>query len=473
MSEQRLDELAASLGRTRPVLDDIARARIAAGIQAAHDRRGPARQERRMPWLAAGGIAAALALAVVIALRPRLADRADRAAPGSAPVIARMPDGVPLLAGSDAAVSGELAQASVTLYGRGWATHHGPRLTVEADAFLVDRAVGDAPIEVAARGAKIRLLHATFAAFSASELRVTVIRGEVALLCPGAESMRVVPAGQTVRCAPPPSPAPLPAPAMPGGSPPPAAPPPAPRAAATAPLAASTAPLAAIGAAATTGSARFDAAGADASQAAVPGSSLRALAAGSAGPIPPAPGTSLRTLAPGAAEPGAATPAPSADLAARYAEAERLMASDADAARRVLRALVSDAPGAPEAAPALLDLARLAAAGGDHPAARAALDELAHHPGAAALAMPAAYLRCLVTQGDAGRRACFAGFRARFPGSPHDADALAWLATAAARSGDCAAALALITEFLDHYPDAPAAPAIQAWKTRCDRAARP
>jgi hypothetical protein len=470
MSEQRLDELAASLGRTRPALDDIARARIAAGIQAAHDGRGPARRERRVPWLVAGGIAAALALAVGIALRPR---PAGRAAAGPAPAIARLPDGVPLLAAGDATVSGELAQATVTLYGRGWATYQGPRLTVEAEAFLVDRTAGDAPVEVAARGATIRVLHATFAVASASELRVTVIRGEVALRCPGAEATNVVTAGQAARCEPPP-PAP-PAASMPGAPPPPVAPPPpaappgepppapAPRAALTAagadpvaapaPRAAPSAPLAAsAGAASAAGSAVR------------PERSAPRFTAGDA--------ASLRAIAPGSAEPAPAT-ALHADPAARYAEAERLMASDADAARRALRALVSDTPGAPEAAPALLDLARLAAAGGDHAAARAALDELAGHPAAAALAMPAAYLRCLVTPGAARRRACFAGFRARFPGSPHDADALAWLAAAAAGSGECPAALALIGEFLDRYPDAPAAPAIRAWKARCDRAASP
>jgi hypothetical protein len=86
--------------------------------------------------------------------------------------------------------------------------------------------------------------------------------------------------------------------------------------------------------------------------------------------------------------------------------------------------------------------------------------------------MPAAWLRCLAT-GDAGQRACFAGFRTRYPGSPHDADALAWLAAAAARDGNCAAARALIAEFLERYPDTPAAPAIRGWKTRCERAASP
>jgi outer membrane protein assembly factor BamD (BamD/ComL family) len=404
-------------------------------------------------WLVGGALAAAVALAA-IGLRPRPAEPTAAVAP--APGVVRLPDGVPLLAARDATVTGELGQATVTLYGRGWATHQGHRLTVEAEAFVVDQPAGDAAVEIAARGATIQVLRATFAVASSSELRVTVIRGEISLRCPGAASTSVVTAGQAARCEPPPAaPAPpLPAPATPGGlpgEPPPV--PPAPRAASTAPRAADAAtrtPAVRRETSASPPSTAGDVAGSPAAAA----SAAPAIATGSPEPDPPA-------------------SAPRADPAARYAEAERLMASDADAARRALRALVTEAPAAPEAAPALLDLARLAAAGGDHLAALAALDELDRHPGAAALAMPAAYLRCLVTPGDAGRRACFAAFRARYPGSPHDADALAWLAAAAARAGDCAAAQALSGEFLERYPDAPTAPAIRAWKARCERAAPP
>jgi hypothetical protein len=455
MSEQRLDELVATLAGTRPVLDDIARARIAAGIQAARDPEPVARPGRRMRWLVGGGIAAAVAIAAAIGLRARPADSAATVVPagGTSP----LPDGVPLLAAGDAAASGELAHATVTLYGRGWATHQGNRLTVEADAFVIDRATGDTPVEIAARGATIRVMHATFAVASSSDLRVTVIRGELSLYCPGAEAAHVVAAGQGARCEPPrPTPAPQPQPAATqrGPVPPPStATPGEPSPSPPAILGQDTPP--AVGAAAPAAHRARPAAGP------VTGAGDDA-AAGSPLAIAVAPG-----------EPAAAPVAP-ADPAARYAEAERLMASDADAASRALRALVAEAPGAPEVAPALLDLARLAAAGGDRAAARAALDQLAGHPGAAALAMPAAYLRCLVTPpDDAGRRACLVGFRARYPGSPHDADALAWLAVAAARAGDCAAARPLIAEYLERHPDGPAAPAIQAWKARCTAAAAP
>ena len=199
MSEHRLDELVETLGRTRPVLDDIARARIAATIHAACDRAPAHRRGARTRWL--GGIAAALALGAALALRARPAGPTAPVPPAAAAV--RLADGIPLLATRDATVTGEFAQATVTLYGRGWATHQGNRLTVEADAFVVDRKTGDAPIEIAARGATIQLLRATFVAASASELRVTVIRGELALRCPGAETTRVVAVQQDARCEPP------------------------------------------------------------------------------------------------------------------------------------------------------------------------------------------------------------------------------------------------------------------------------
>ncbi|HEX3478879.1 MAG TPA: hypothetical protein VHT91_27845 [Kofleriaceae bacterium] len=130
--------------------------------------------------------------------------------------------------------------------------------------------------------------------------------------------------------------------------------------------------------------------------------------------------------------------------------------------RVALRALVADAPASPEAASALLDLARLAAAAADDAAARAALDQLDRHPDAAALAMPARYLRCTMEQTDPGRRACLAGFRAAFPGSPRDAEVLARLAVVTARDGDCRAALPLLAEYRRRYPGGPSAADVRA-----------
>ena len=149
------------------------------------------------------------------------------------------------------------------------------------------------------------------------------------------------------------------------------------------------------------------------------------------------------------------------------------MTSDPAVARAALRALVAEAPTAPEAAPALLDLARLSAAAGDDVAAHAALDQLASHPAAMSLAMPATYLRCSLERTDAGRRTCLAGFRAAFPDSPRDADVLARLAAATAGVGDCSAALQLLVEHKRRYPNGSTAGALRAWNARCTAAVQP
>lgn len=143
------------------------------------------------------------------------------------------------------------------------------------------------------------------------------------------------------------------------------------------------------------------------------------------------------------------------------------MTRDPRAARDALRALVDAAPTGEYAAPALLDLARLAHAAGDAPAARAALDELAAQPRAAALAMPAAYLRCKLTPTDVDHRRCLAAFRIAFPRSPRDAEALAELAASVATAGDCAAALPLVDEYLRAYPSGASRDAMHAWRARC------
>jgi hypothetical protein len=155
------------------------------------------------------------------------------------------------------------------------------------------------------------------------------------------------------------------------------------------------------------------------------------------------------------------------DLAPRYAAAEQLMARDPRAARAALRALIDAAPTGEFAAPALLDLARLAHAANDPAAARAALDELAAQPRSAALAMPAAYLRCKLTATDADHRRCLAAFRIAFPHSPRDAEALAELAAAAGVAGECSAAVPLVDEYLRAYPTGASRAAMQAWRARC------
>ena len=154
-------------------------------------------------------------------------------------------------------------------------------------------------------------------------------------------------------------------------------------------------------------------------------------------------------------------------IAARYAAAEQLLRRDPPLARAMLKSLIADAPQSPEAAQALLDLANLAVQSGDIATARTALDRIAVHPAGAVVAMPAAYLRCATEKDAALSRACFTQFRARFPGSPYGADALARIAFSLVRAGDCAAARPLIEEYQRSYPRGGATAMVQTWHERC------
>jgi thioredoxin-like negative regulator of GroEL len=175
-------------------------------------------------------------------------------------------------------------------------------------------------------------------------------------------------------------------------------------------------------------------------------------------------------LAPPAPAAEAATPEPAPpDIAARYATAERLMIIDPAAARAALNALVAEAPRAPEAAQATLDIARLATRAGDLHAARAALDQLPALPGGPALARPAAYLRCVLEQDPMPLAGCLMSFRAAYPESPNDAEVLARLAVVVANTGDCQAARPLLVEYRRLYPTGPSAATLQTWSDNCAR----
>lgn len=157
-------------------------------------------------------------------------------------------------------------------------------------------------------------------------------------------------------------------------------------------------------------------------------------------------------------------------IAARYAAAESLLRRDPPLARAMLKSLIADAPQAPEAALALLDLANVAVKSGgadDIYVARMALDRIAVHPFRAAVAMPAAYLRCAIEINAALSRACFTQFRARFPSSPYDVEALARIAFSLVGAGDCAAARPLIAEYQRRYPSGHATAMVQTWHDRC------
>jgi hypothetical protein len=157
-------------------------------------------------------------------------------------------------------------------------------------------------------------------------------------------------------------------------------------------------------------------------------------------------------------------------VAERYAAAESLLRRDPALARAMLSSLIAGAPQAPEAAQALLDLANLAVKSGgtnDIYVARMALDRIAVHPFRAGVAMPAAYLRCAIERNAALLRACLTQFRARFPSSPYDVTALARIAFSLVGAGDCAAARPLIAEYQRRYPSGDATAMVQTWHDRC------
>jgi hypothetical protein len=484
MSEQRLDDLAATLGRTRPALDDITRARIAGVLAAAARTSGPIRRPaRHRRW--AIGVAAVAVAVVILGLVVRDTGPAPTATPVTPMlVIGELPDGAMLSAVPGTAVRGQIGGTVLTVYGPGSAIRRGPRIIVDADTLVVDRASGDEPVELAVRSATIRVQHATFSVDSRAVVRVTVFRGEIILSCAGHDASQTVATGGSAACGavrtaggrPPASAPPAPGSTPTGagsaasgavltGGPPRARSPAVPDPAPPAPRAAE----AAVPRARPAGGSSILRPGLPPEATAAPASAADVATAAA----PPDAAISSSTRPPPEPErrPAAPGPDPAGDRAARYAAVERLMVSDVAGARAALRALVAEAPGAPEAAPALLDLARLAASAGDGGAARAALDQLAAHPGAAALAMPATYLRCTLEQTDPARRACLAGFRAAFPDSPRDADVLARLAAATAGIGACDAALQLLVELKRLHPQASTAAALRAWNARCKTAA--
>ena len=509
MTTERLDQLAASLARTQPRLDDLTRARVAASLGAALA--APAQPaaahralRRRRWWLAATATAAA-ALAVLYLVRGRTpAPRSAVVSPapavaGGAPDAQPPPDRDSARAGAlahahptpaasapapatpaprPAAASApaqpyQLAGATITVYGSGWATAHGARILADADALTFDRTDGATPVDLVIRGATIRAQRATFSVDSGTVLRVTVLRGELALTCDDALTPQHVITGGAATCdvvriadsTPPPASI-TPSPAIATPSPAITAPPPA----STAPATSRTSPVRTAPATAHPATAAAPIARSPAIPVFVPSlsSTTRSPAALDV-PAAEAPSTSEAARAPAAPPRADLAPSPPpADPATRYRAAERLLLRDPAAARASLSALIADAPSAPEAAPALLDLARLAIAAGDAVAAHAALDRLAAHPAAAALAMPATYLRCVIERSAPTLRTCLAGFRAAFPDSPRDADVLARLAAATAAAGDCAAALPLIAEYLRRYPAGTARGLVLTARARCE-----
>jgi ferric-dicitrate binding protein FerR (iron transport regulator) len=171
------------------------------------------------------------------------------------------------------------------------------------------------------------------------------------------------------------------------------------------------------------------------------------------------------------ARPEAPAPAPPAPKRARspeelYRTAEAALAArDAAGADRSLAGLVDQYPGSPLVDQAFYERARIAYQQRAWPAARSHLARLAAIP-STRLAEPGAYLRCriAVESGEASAATCLAEYRAGFPRSPHDLDALALLVQLAHAGAGCAGAEKLVDELVQTYPRTTLA---AAWRARC------
>jgi hypothetical protein len=191
-----------------------------------------------------------------------------------------------------------------------------------------------------------------------------------------------------------------------------------------------------------------------------------AVAAPSADPGPRsglAPSSTPAVTAPRAIDPVAA-PASTPDALYRVAEAA-LAAHDPAAADRALATLVTEHPASSLVDEALYERARIAYQRRAWSAARTHLAQLAATR-SALFAEPGHYLRCRigVETGEPTAAACLVDYRAAFPRSPHDLDALALLVQLAHARAGCPGAAALVSELTQTYPRTTLA---AAWRARC------
>src|SRR5262245_45196383 len=180
-AEARLDQLVAALEHARPVLDDVARARVAVLVEANRRADRPVRRRVLRPgWVI--GAAAAAVLAIAVAVR---ATEPAAVAPLEPVVVGgELPDGAILPAPSGTAVRAQIAGAQITMRGPGWATRRGPRIVAQAEALTVEQAAGGDPVELEIRRATVRVRHATVYLSGQQLLHVEVVRGEIELRCP-------------------------------------------------------------------------------------------------------------------------------------------------------------------------------------------------------------------------------------------------------------------------------------------------
>lgn len=385
-TERKLDDALDLLGRARPRLDEITRARVASKVEAALREQpteaaptpAPVRRwPRRLAIVTAGvatvGVAAAGVL--VLAAPSRTAPPpVEEAAPAPAPA---GPAKIDVAAGESRHL--ELGATAITVYGPGRLDGDAERATVHAAAIVVDRPHDEAaPWSLRYDDITVVASRATFAVDRGTAVRVTVMRGEVLLLCE--DGPHPVPAGDTAEC---------PRPTASSGD--------RPRVRST-PDAVAAPPDAAVpdaGVGPGSAPAVVD------SPPPAPVRLVRApvapvmpppeLAPPLPAPPPPAPPPSPPEPVPDEAfamqEPIAATP----NL---YRLAEGAMRrGDRDGARVALNAVINENPSSIDAANALLDLAMLAHKEGNDPRAHGYLDRLDRHLYRAGLLAPAARLR--------------------------------------------------------------------------------
>jgi outer membrane protein assembly factor BamD (BamD/ComL family) len=164
--------------------------------------------------------------------------------------------------------------------------------------------------------------------------------------------------------------------------------------------------------------------------------------------------------------PIAPAPATADDL---YRAADAALATgDLRGAERALDRLIAGFPTSTLLDQAVYERARLAYQQRAWSTARRYLDRLAAMPHTT-LAEAGHYLTCriAVETGDGGAVACLTAYRATFPRSPHDLEALALLVKLAHASSGCAAAAASIDALVGSHPKSRHA---AAWRARCPEA---
>lgn len=180
----------------------------------------------------------------------------------------------------------------------------------------------------------------------------------------------------------------------------------------------------------------------------------------------PTPAESASSASPGDASPTvqAAAPPATADDLYRAAEAS-LAAGDLAGADRALDRLLVGFPASALVDQALYERARIAYQQRAWAVARRHLDRLAALP-RTTLAEPGHYLACriAVETRDGGAVTCLVAYRAAYPRSPHDLEALALVVTLTHASGGCATVMTAVAELARRHSKSRHA---AAWRARC------